>query len=117
MKFGIIVIAALLLIMGARVAPQAQDNEDKAHRQWLEERYKEATSIKPGMTRADLLKLFVQEGGFQSLTAPQRYVLKGCNLIHLEVSFDKYDSANRRHDDSVRITDVSKPYLDRMVID
>ncbi len=116
MKIGILCMVGLLVVAGAQRFTQIQDAGEKAHQQWLEARYKEATSIRPGMTRADLLKLFGQEGGIQTPTS-QRYVLKSCSLIHIDVKFDKYDAANRQRDDSVRIEEVSRPYLDRIVLD
>ena len=116
MKLGIVFIAGLLIVFGARTLAQTQNSEDKAHQQWLEERYKEATSIHPGMTRADLLKLFWLNGGIQTPTA-QHYTLKSCPLIKIDVDFNKYDFSNRQPDDSVRITEVSRPYLERMTLD
>lgn len=60
---------------------------EQSHRQWLEERYKEAASIKEGMTRADLLKLFAMDGGLQRML-PDRYILKSCSMIKVDVEFD-----------------------------
>jgi hypothetical protein len=116
MKLGIVVIAGLLAIVGVQSVPQAQNAEDKAHQQWLLERYKEAISIRSGMTRADLHKLFSQDGGFVVPDA-QRYHLKSCSLIHITVKFDKYDFANRQRDDSVRIVEVSTPTLEPVTLD
>ena len=117
MKIGILLIAGLLVV-GARAYPQAQVTDDQAHQQWLEERYKEATSIKPGMNRADLLKLFEEDGGLQSIPA-SRYMLKSCRLIQIEVKFDaKYGvDYTPRPDKDLKITDVSRPYLQHMAID
>ena|ERR1051326_855618 len=116
MKVGIIFLAGLLTIVGAQNFLRAQNDENKAHQQWLEERYKEAASIKPGMTRADLRRLFSEDGGFHS-TSEWPYVLKSCSLIKISVKFDKYDFSNRRLDDQVRIVEVSKPYLEPMFLD
>ena len=116
MKLGIVFIVALLTIVGAQSLPQDKNSEDKAHQQWLQERYKEAKSIKPGMTRAELLKLFWPNGGIQTPTA-QSYTLKSCPLIKLDVSFDKYDFSNRQPDDRVRIVEVSRPYLEPITLD
>jgi hypothetical protein len=116
MKLAIFFISGLLMLVTAHSLPQDQNTEDKAHQQWLEARYKEATSIRPGMTRADLLKLFWPNGGIQTPTA-QYFTLKSCPLIKVEVRFDKYDSSNRQRDDLLRIVEISKPYLDRMTID
>src|SRR2546430_1369593 len=89
MKIGVLLIAGLLVIIAPRTYPQAQTVGDQAHQQWLEERYKEAISIKPGMSRADLIKLFDEDGGMQMIAAT-RYVLKSCRLIQIEVKFNAY---------------------------
>ena len=118
MKIGILLIAVLLIIVGTRTYLPAQTANDQAHQQWLEERYKEATSITPGMSRADLLKLFDEEAGVQSIPAA-RYVLKSCRLIKVEVKFDTKYGVNYKPmpDKNLKIAEVSKPYLERMVID
>jgi len=118
MKLGVLLIAGLLVVIGAGSSPVAQSPENKAHQQWLEERYKEATSIKPGMTRADLMKLFMEDGGFQGAHA-RPYVLKSCFLIKIEVKFDKPYGFDSRSvpDNEFKIVDVSKPYLERMAFD
>jgi hypothetical protein len=118
----VVLLAALLVVAGASRHPLAQSADDQAHQQWLEERYKEATSIQPGMTRADLLKLFFQEGGFQGgrlQTAQARYVLKSCPLIHIDVTFDRASGGLSKSnlDGEVKIVAISKPYLARLVID
>jgi len=118
MKLGVLLIAGLLVVIGAGSSPVAQSPENKAHQQWLEERYKEATSIKPGMTRADLLKLFMEDGGLQEIPA-RRYVLKSCNLIQIQIKFAGPSGLAYKPvpDDRLRIVEVSKPYLERMASD
>jgi len=117
MKIAILLIAGLLVVAGTRTYSPAQTANDQAHQQWLEERHKEAISIKAGMTRADLLKLFYQDGGIQ--TIPARYVLKSCMLIQIEVKFDANYGVDykRMPDENLKIVEVSKPYLDRMHVD
>ena len=118
MKIGILFIAGLLVIVGARTYPRAQTANGQAHEQWLEEKYKEATSIKTGTTRADLLKLFEEDGGLQSIPAG-RYVLKSCHLIQIEVKFDTKYGVNYQPtpDENLKIVEVSRPYLERMAMD
>jgi hypothetical protein len=84
----------------------------------LEQRYKEATSIKAGMSRADLVKLFDEDGGMQTSPAG-RYVLKSCRLIQIEVKWDNpYGAASRTMpDDKLKIAEVSKPFLQPMALD
>lgn len=117
MKIVLLFMVGLWVLTGARpYAPQA--GNDQTHQQWLEARYQEATSIKPGMTRADLLKLFEEAGGLQSIPA-SRYVLKSCSLVQIEVKFaTKYGLEYRPvPDKELRITEVSRPYLERMAVD
>lgn len=68
---------------------------EQSHRQWLQDRYFEAVSIKEGMSRADLLKLFEMDGGIQ-LMLPERYVLKSCGLIKVDIKFDVPNEAKTK---------------------
>lgn len=118
MKIGILVIVGLLVILAPGIHSGTQTANDQANQRWLEERYKEATSIKAGMTRADLLKLFEEDGGLQSIPA-SRYVLKCCQLIQIEVKFDSGYGVNYKPtpDENLKIVEVSRPYLQRMAAD
>ena len=117
MKIGILLIAGLLIIVGTRTYLPAQTANDQAHQQWLEERYKEAISIKPGMSRADLIKLFDEDGGIQMITAT-RYVLKSCRLIQIEVKFNAYGADFRSIPaKDLKIMEVSRPFLQPMALD
>ena len=117
MKIGILLIVGLLVIIVPRIYPQTQTANDQAHQQWLEERYREAISIKPGMSRADLLKLFDEDGGVQMIAAT-RYVLKSCRLIQIEVKFNAYGADFRAIPArDLKITDVSRPFLQPMALD
>jgi hypothetical protein len=118
MKTGIFLLAGLLTIIGAQVFPQVQTADDQAHQKWLAARYAEAIAIKPGMSRADLLRLFDEDGGLQSIPAG-RYVLKTCSLIQIEVKFDTKYGVDYKPipDKDLRITNVSKPYLAYMALD
>ena len=116
MKIGVWLIAGLFAVIGAGALPAAQNRDDKGHQEWIEARYKEAVSIQPGMTRAELKKLFTEEGGMQ-MVQTRTYVLKSCYLIHLEVKFDAPSGAASGREDDVKIVEVSKPYLARIVLD
>jgi hypothetical protein len=111
------ILLGLVLIAGASSAslsPQAE----RTHSQWLRERYEEATSIKVGMTRADLKKIFSEDGGLQSVPAC-RYVLRSSEMIKVDVEFEFPEGTNDRTapDESVHIKSVSKPYLEQMYLD
>ena len=125
----LMIICSVLTITGlARAAYQTDPNHD----QWLQQRYVEATSIKEGMTRADLLKVFRMDGGLQPLL-PNRYVLRTSNSIKVDVEFD-VPAGNKILPEDVRFgrseTDVqfvsndklklkriSKPYLEPTFLD
>ena len=90
---------------------------DQTHAQWIEERYREATSIKEGMTVADLQKVFTEDGGIQSLPS-RRYILKSCMWIKIDVEFDIPQGDKQFPSGAnVRIKKVSKPYLEQMILD
>jgi hypothetical protein len=63
-------------------------------------------TIKPGMTRSDLLTVFATEGGLSTRTH-QTYVLKQCPMIKVDVEFEV--SGKEAED---KITGISRPYLE-----
>ena len=78
----------------------------------------ECQKIKPGTTRAELLKIFTTEGGLS--TAKHRtFVYRSCPYIKVDVDFTlsdpKQDALDERPTDT--ISKISKPYLDWSVID
>lgn len=126
------VVCALFTISASSGLPQP----DRNHDQWLQERYFEATSIKEGMTRADLLKIFRMDGGLQPLL-PTRYVLKSSSFIKVDVEFDvptgskvlpetlrfEMDSLNESSkyqfvsNDKLKIARISRPYVEPFSFD
>ena len=112
-----LLIACFISAAGAGVLRFAAPED--AHRRWLGERYEEAVSIKPGMSRADLRRQFSVDGGLQAIPAG-RYVLKSCGMIKVDVKFSVPEGLSReslleengRADEMLKITDISKPYLE-----
>ena len=126
----LMIICSVLTVSGLVGSAHQRDPN---HDQWLQQRYVEATSIKEGMTRADLLKAFEMDGGIQ-LMLPTRYVLKNSNLIKVDVEFDvpvgnriiPEDMRFGRRDsdgfqfvsnEMLKIKRISKPYLEPGVTD
>lgn len=76
--------------------------------------------ITNGMTRAEVEKRFVVDGGLQGVS-PVRYLDAGCNCFKVNVEFDfKKDKADQNRaiaskDD--KVIRVSKPYLESPFID
>jgi len=79
---------------------------DWGHTQWVSSVLAWIGTIKPGMTRSDLLRVFTTEGGLSTRTH-RTYVLKQCPTIKVDVEFSI--SANEADD---KISQISKPYLD-----
>jgi hypothetical protein len=104
------VICCILVVGGLCVSQGSQS--ERLHDEWLQAKYAEATSVKAGMTRADLLKVFDMDGGLQSVPAT-RYVLRGTTLIKVDVEFEKPISSN----DELKIKSISKPYLEPFFMD
>jgi len=118
---AIILGVVCLLMRPARSAPQVKvvTQEEAKHYQWLLERLEETQSLRAGMTRADLLKVFEPDGGLQRIP-PERYVLRSCYLIkvHVEFEFPKGTSrTNLPPDTELKISAISKAYLEPMTMD
>ena len=114
--FSIIVIggsASLRPTQSASQEPCAQD-----HNAWVTNALEKIESIKPGMTRQDLLKVFKTEGG---LTTGLRrtFVSRDCPYFKVVVEFkaatgpdrDSVGFLNSVEDNRDIIVKVSKPYL------
>ena len=84
---------------------------DWEHAQWLGNVFAWIATIKRGMTRSDLLRVFTTEGGLSTRTH-RTYVLKQCRIIKVDVEFSI--SENEAED---KITQISKPYLDYGISD
>lgn len=84
---------------------------DWGHTQWVSNVLLWTATIKPGMTRSDLLRVFTREGGLSTRTH-QTFVLKQCPTIKVDVEFSI--SGNEAED---KITQISKPYLGYGVYD
>ena len=116
MKYLLLLICVVVAIGPAKPFSPAQS--DQTHCQWIEARYREATSIKEGMTVGDLQNLFTQDGGLQSSTS-LRYTLKSCLWIKIDVELDIPEGEKRQYPPAanIRIKKVSKPYLEQMILD
>jgi hypothetical protein len=84
---------------------------DWEHSQWVSSVLAWIATIKPGMTRTDLLRVFTTEGGLFTRTH-RTFVLKPCRTIKVDVEFSI--SGNEAND---KITQISKPYLDGEQVD
>ncbi len=112
-KRATLLISSLLLLTSGGFGFSRSAQPDSSHDKWLQERYFEATSIEAGMTRADLMKIFRTDGGFQSFL-PTTYVLKSSSMIKVDVEFDVPESSKGRivPEDKRYLTEISADDMD-----
>ncbi len=124
---SILKLMVAVLISAVITQPQIYGREsvkpmdNNVHIAWLSDRIKEAKSIKPGMSRRALLKVFDVEAGLQSML-PTRYCLRSCPLMKVDVTFDgagKHVPAKRpvQDDADLTILTVSPIYVDYSIVD
>ena len=95
-----------------------QNEFDKALTAQITSALTQCQTIKPGMTRADLLKVFTLEGGI-STANHQTFIYRRCPYIKVDVDFIL--SSPTQPVLETRLTDavskISKPYLDWIIMD
>jgi hypothetical protein len=100
------------------------EQTSEQHTAWVAESLKRMQTVKPGMSRAELLKVFTTEGGL-STGLRRIYVYRECPLFKVDVEFTP---ANRpARDSNGRVTlfesdadiikSISRPYLEWPVSD
>ena len=84
------------------------------HTVWIAAALRAMQTIKVGMTRADLMKVFTTEGGL-STTSQRTYVYRECPYIKVDVKFATSSREEERVTD--KIVEISRPYLAWSVMD
>jgi hypothetical protein len=87
---------------------------DVEHTAWVAEALRASQTLKVGMTRSDLMKVFTTEGGL-STTSQRTYVYRQCPFIKIDLKFTVSS-----HDEELptdKIAEVSRPYLAWSVMD
>ena len=111
LMFTVVGVLAQEVAMDARPGLQV----DQEHTQWIQRVMNSILTIKPGMTRKDLSRVFTTEGGL-STRSERRYVYKHCQNIKVDVQFSPVDQdANESPED--KIVTISKPYLEYSISD
>jgi hypothetical protein len=115
-----------LLPGGSMLAEQAASDGPmtQQHIAWVVESLKRMRTIKPGMTRKDLRRVFTIEGG-GSTGLWRRYVYIGCPLFKVDVEFNAVGRPARDADGRVTLVEsdrdiiktVSKPYIEFTIVD
>jgi hypothetical protein len=75
-------------------------------------------TLKPGMTRADVLRIFTEEGGL-SWRMRHTYVYRGCPYVKVDVEFAPARGTENNHADlnEDTIVKISQPYVQWSVAD
>jgi hypothetical protein len=107
-------------VVGGVVRVQAvRQTPSREHVEWVAQALKRMQTIKPGMTRRDLLEVFTTEGGLS--TGLQRtFVNRDCPYFKVDVEFEAVGRPNRDADGRVTlvegsqdvIVNISRPYLE-----
>ena len=121
--FVLLVVALVPGFLGAQTA-QTQTDSNQQHVQWVAESLKSMQSVKPGMTRTDLLRVFTTERGL-STGLRRTYVYRQCPYFKVDVEFEAVGRPARDSDGRVTLVEsgadtiktISRPYLQFSVLD
>lgn len=99
-------------------APQgAQSRSTEERAAWVADCLQRMETIKPGMTRGDLLTVFTTEGGI-SFPMERRYVSRDCRYFKVDVKFQPADGIVTAAEDNRDIVrTISRPYLQFSISD
>lgn len=88
------------------------------HTEWVAKSLKEMESVKVGMTRSELLKVFKEEGGL-STRKWRRYAYRDCAYIKVDVEFEPVGEPENKLSQSTndKIIKISKPFLEWSIVD
>ena len=111
-------------LSGRTERPQTQPGPPQSHVDWVAETLERMETVKVGMTRGDLLKVFTTEGGL-SFPLQQRFVSRDCRYFKVDVRFravgrPERDSDGRQTWDTLNqdvIVEISRPYLQFSILD
>ena len=89
---------------------------DNGQTRWMFDILKSIQTIKAGMTRQELRKVFTTEGGLSWVTR-RRYVHRECAYIKVDVEFVPTHEGQREELPTDRITKISRPFLEWSILD
>jgi hypothetical protein len=112
-------IAAISASSSVRLTHSAnQEPCSQDHQAWIVHTLEKMETIKPGMTREELLKVFATEGGL-STELNRTFISRDCPYFKVDVEFEAVGRPNRDKDRRVTLVEdsrdiivkVSRPYL------
>ncbi len=110
---------ALALCVTSRVTANTPPKpKPETHVEWVARSLKQMQTIRPGMTRTDLLKVFHVTGGLSPIPA-RTFVYRDCPYFKVDVTFTLAHGEQKDATDRRRITEspkdviktISRPYL------
>jgi hypothetical protein len=121
---SVALLSGVITSGAALVQVRAQSAKQQEHMAWVAAALKRMQTIKPGMTRTDLLKVFTTEGGL-STGLRRTFVSRDCPYFKVDVEFEAVGRPSRDADGRVtlvergedKITKVSRPYLQLGIAD
>jgi len=110
--------AILLLLSITPGFAQDSSKVEREHTQWIASVLRSVQTMKPGMTREQLLKVFTIEGG-ASNRLHRTYVYKRCPYIKVNVEFIPVGNPDNRSTEMPgdKIRSISRPFLQYAVVD
>ena len=102
----------------------SQEPCSQSHQAWVSQALEKIESVKPGMTRSELLKVFTTEGGL-STGLHRTYISRDCPYFKVTVDFEAIGRPSRDKDGRVTLVEdsrdiivsVSPPYLQFAIAD
>src|SRR6267378_1635880 len=125
--FVLLLLSMIVIVDSAFVRPARSTSQERTtqdHIAWVNHTLRRMETIKPGMTRFDLLKVFRTEGGLS--TGLQRtFVSRDCPYFKVDVEFQAVGRPNRDGNGRVTLVEgsqdiilkISRPYLQFSVLD
>ncbi|HEX3822288.1 MAG TPA: hypothetical protein VHW45_18300 [Candidatus Sulfotelmatobacter sp.] len=115
-----ITLLSAIVIIGANAQRTGTDAKsdltiDEEHSHWLEQVMPSISTVGPGMTRRQILRVLTSEGGLYS-RREGRYVYKHCPLIKVIVKFQPIDDRMDFSRDD-KIVAIPKPFLEFRISD
>ncbi|MBL7214470.1 MAG: hypothetical protein ISS71_02195 [Phycisphaerae bacterium] len=90
------------------------------YEKWVIKCLKDYEFIKPGVTRAEIMRKFPMDGGLQTIS-PVRFVHPECSFFKVDVSFtferDYTDQGRAIMGKNDKVVEVSKPYIENPFYD
>jgi len=121
-KIGSVVLlllaASMVLVQeSATPAPRGSAIAEE-HTRWIDSVLRSILTIKPGVTRKDLLKVFTVEGGMYQRNH-RKYVYKECPYIKVDVEFTPVGNEDKQVSEMPedKVTAISRPYLEYGITD